>query len=413
MELFRCSPSCGGLYKEPGCEASSAGLGIAFVFRPMHHTAMNLYIFGWPSCIGGGSTRLAHLLPLLAGEFKITMVPPDKQAFADTEWIRALARCGIEVEILDSLPLRLEGWALGICNADFLKTGLITARERGLRVVWSNEMMWHFPSELGAVSLGCFDLVLYVSEIQRQALEPGYASALLGARSPVPAGAREGWIQGGVRRLRWAVIDNFVDPGSFPFKDRFAESGWETRSLTVGRLSRADPAKFPEDFPGFYEGLGLRNPHFRVMGWSESLARRWKDHHFGPDWTLLPEASESQVTFLHSLDIFVYSLSGQCRESWGRAVVEAMLTGAVPLVPSGAQHHLRNLIIHGVSGFLCDGPEDYGRYARLLHEDPELRKRMSHDARRDAVERLCNADTHRADWRRALMDGWSSRQSLA
>ncbi|MES2705001.1 MAG: glycosyltransferase [Verrucomicrobiota bacterium] len=366
---------------------------------------MNLYIFGWPSCIGGSTTRLAHLLLLLYKDFAITVVPPDRRAFEDTSWMEAAARLGIRVRMLSSLPRKLDGWALSICNYDFLKRTLVSVRKRGLRVAWSNDMMWHFQKELGALSLGCMDLILYVSQAQRQALEPGYCSALLAERPSLTEDTRWGWIDGRIRQVPWAVIDNYVDPASFPFKDRFLKSGWESRPLRVGRLSRADPDKFPDDFPDFYEGLGLREPRFRVMGWSETLSRRWQAHHFRSHWDLLPEAAETQVEFLHSLDLFVYSLSGRFQESWGRAVVEAMLTGAVPLVPSGTEHHLRNLITHGVSGFLCDAPESYRHYARLLQDDPWLRREMSRQARRDAVERLCHADSHRADWRRALMKG--------
>ena len=79
----------------------------------------------------------------------------------------------------------------------------------------------------------------------------------------------------------------------------------------------------------------------------------YKHHRFDRRWDLLPKEAESQVEFLHSLDLFVYSLGPTFRESWGRSTVEAMLTGAVPLVPKGGGHHLENLIPHGQGGFLC------------------------------------------------------------
>jgi len=42
---------------------------------------------------------------------------------------------------------------------------------------------------------------------------------------------------------------------------------------------------------------------------------------------LLPVLQQEAPAFLQSLDLFVYSLSGELRESWGRCVVEAMLSG--------------------------------------------------------------------------------------
>jgi hypothetical protein len=53
----------------------------------------------------------------------------------------------------------------------------------------------------------------------------------------------------------------------------------------------------------------------------------------------------------HSLDLFVYLLGHRIKESWGRAVVEGMLTGCVPVLPAGHQFH--KLTAHRESGFIC------------------------------------------------------------
>ena len=65
---------------------------------------------------------------------------------------------------------------------------------------------------------------------------------------------------------------------------------------------------------------------------SESLC----PHRFNARWDLLPKEAESQVDFLHSLELFVYSLDPNFRKSWGRSTVEAMLTGCGPLMPKAA-----------------------------------------------------------------------------
>jgi glycosyltransferase involved in cell wall biosynthesis len=202
--------------------------------------------------------------------------------------------------------------------------------------------------------------------------------------------------------MRWSITGNYINPDWFPFRDRFEGAAARKKNLTIGRLSRADPDKFPDDFPAFYEGLGLDRPRFRVMAWDQKMAKRFQNHPFDERWELLPPMTESQVDFLHSLDLFVYSVSGRFKESWGRAVVEAMLTGAVPLVPKSGGHHLENLVVHGESGFVCSGAEEYGHCARLLQDDPELRRRMSLRARQWAVETLCNKQTHLDLWHRAF-----------
>lgn len=55
--------------------------------------------------------------------------------------------------------------------------GELPGRLRGLRLLWGSEMMWHHPGELGAVAAGILEGVFYTSEVQREALGPGYAQA--------------------------------------------------------------------------------------------------------------------------------------------------------------------------------------------------------------------------------------------
>jgi len=191
------------------------------------------------------------------------------------------------------------------------------------------------------------------------------------------------------------MVGNYIEPDAFPFRDR---SMRRTRCLTVGRLSRPDPSKFPSDFPESYERLQLNKPRFRVMGWSHELRARWPDHQFDERWELL-EPGADPVPFLQSLDLFVYELGPRVRESWGRVVVEAMLTGAIPLVPKGGGHHLDNLVLHGRSGFLCRDRRDFARYAQYLQNHPVVRHRISRACRQLAIRRLCNPRRHLQLWK--------------
>ena len=130
----------------------------------------------------------------------------------------------------------------------------------------------------------------------------------------------------------------------------------------------------------------------------------YQAHRFDARWDLLAKEAESQVEFLHSLDLFVYSLGPNFRESWGRSTVEAMLTGCVPLVPKGGGHHLENLVPHGQAGFLCATNDDYREHAARLRRDVALRQRISRAARRHAEFELCDRRQHLRVWREALGD---------
>jgi glycosyltransferase involved in cell wall biosynthesis len=71
-------------------------------------------------------------------------------------------------------------------------------------------------------------------------------------------------------------------------------------------------------------------------------------------------------------------------EHFGIATVEAMAAGAVPVViRRGGQ---REIVRHGVDGFLCDTFEEMAVATQRLIDDPDLCARMSHDARARAAE---------------------------
>jgi hypothetical protein len=264
-----------------------------------------------------------------------------------------------------------------------------------------------FEEEAGLIILGLLDVILYVSAVQRTHLEPHYSSALSGGSfsglGPETVTSIEGWIDGGAthRRLRWVNTGNYIAPHDFPFRSReFADT--PTKPIVVGRLSRADLTKFPANFPESYEQLGLSSARFRVMGWDQKLTNHWKTHSFDNRWDLLAELSEVPMLFLQSLDLFVYAVGELCTESWGRAVVEAMLTGAIPLVPSDRRHHLHNLVPHGQAGFQCASDADYGRFARLLEADLSLRRQMSCAAHDWALREHCDARRHIELWKRVF-----------
>jgi hypothetical protein len=391
---------------------SASSIGYSTMYPLKRSTDQNrarLYIFGWPGSVGGASTKLAHLLRLLHGHFPIVVVPNEKEELQDAEWTPRLRALGITACAFEDLPERLEGWGLSLCNFDFLMSARWPElRARGLKMAWSNEMMWTHPGELGAIFTGALDQVLYVSQVQREALEPEFRRVWTGSLKVTPPvnenRACSGEIEGtpGGRRLRWSITGNYIDPALFPSKELRLKPA--DQPLVIGRLSRADPGKFPEDFPTFYEGLGVRRATFRVMGWSVDLARRWEGHAFDARWELLPPMKEDPSTFLRSLDIFVYSLGTGLRESWGRSVVEAMLSGVVPVLPDSGEHHLRNLVKHGESGFLCRTPEEFGTYARMLDSDRQLLLRCARRAREDALERHCAAEEHLRAWKNAFPD---------
>ena len=347
---------------------------------------MPIYWFNWPSNLGGADTKFVHTMWLLHGEYDITVVPNTRGQWEQTHWREWLHGLGIKTALWEDLPKKLKGWGVSLCNGEFWAGGIaLRARQRGLKIAWSSEMMWHHGGERMAAELGLIDKVLYVSDVQRAALEPEYHG--------VPG----------------VITGNYIAPKFFPWRDRTKKRRFE--EFVIGRLSRPDPAKFPRDFPESYQRLRLKNPRYRVMAWSDEMARQyasdaekketklWRTARFRGNWDLLEKEKETQLDFLHALDLLVYDLREDFTESWGRAVVEAMLTGAVPLVTGHPRHHLKHLVPHGLGGFLCSTKAEWREHAQRLQQDAALRKKMSKAAREFAVHELCNARKHRAAWR--------------
>jgi glycosyltransferase involved in cell wall biosynthesis len=331
----------------------------------------DLYLFGVPGGIGGAATKIAHLIKLLHRDFQITVVVPDPHLVRDKEVRRLLEPYSVPVRLLKELPAKLEGVALGVCELHFFSSGTARqAKERGLRLVWSNEMMWPFKGEEEAAREGLIDRVLFTSEFQARAF---------------------GEIHGGVPSR---ITGNWIDPDDYVWHER------TNPVFTLGRLSRPDPTKYPLDFPVFYEELRLGEVRYRVMAWSPEVQKQYRWHRFGPEWELLPAQKESALRFLYSLDVFLYPLGHRIKESWGRAVVEAMLTGCVPVVPDGHQFH--KLMVHGETGFICRSFDEFRDCVRRLYEDYPWRMKLSRQASDHARTVLCNPEQHKSIWIEAL-----------
>lgn len=331
--------------------------------------ADSIYIYGTPGSVGGASTKLAHLLKLLRDIYQITLVLPNVATLKARDVQRYCV--GTPCMLLKELPDRLEGTVLAVCERTFFSGGIARLlKAKGLRVIWSNEMMFPFEGEEDAVRAGLVDKVLFASEFQANAFRDTYSG------------------------IPFLITGNYIDGDDYPYHDR------PQRAFTIGRLSRADVSKYPCNFPVFYERLGLRDARYRVMAWSQELQNQYRWHRFGPEWDLLPVRKETVPQFLASLEVFLYPLGHRVKESWGRAVVEAMLSGCVVVVPQG--HQFENLVVHGETGFVCRNYSEFRSTVRELFENYSVLRALGRAASYRARTSLCNAVEHQRVWRQAL-----------
>lgn len=330
-----------------------------------------VYLVGRPGEVGGAATKLADLIDLLDTTIEFVVISMPGMQLTKKESIRIQKAYKIRVADWKELDLDREAVVLAVCEKAFFSSGAAARiKDRGTRIVWSNEMMWPFDGEADAVNAGVVDRVLLVSQHQKEAFANIY------------------------NEVESCLTGNFVSPERFPFRVR------ENPIFTIGRLSRPDPDKYPANFPVFYEALGLTEARFRVMAWDEKLKKRYAWHKFGRSWEVLPANREEANAFLGSLDLFVYPLGHKVKESWGRAVVEAMLTGCVPVVPKG--HNFNNFVTHGESGYVCGPFEEYKEAVLEMSENYSSRKRMAKQASEAAREKICAREQHRKIWQEAL-----------
>ncbi len=332
---------------------------------------MKVYLYGVPGLVGGAATKIRHLILLLNEHVNVIVILPKGRSRKDRQLRQFLGAINVPLCVLQDLPAKATGTVLAVCEPQFFSGGVArNLKEKGLRIIWANEMMWAFKGEADAIQQGLIDRVLWVSEFQRKALSH---------------------VHGAVPGM---IVGNYIDPDDFAFRER------RNPIFTIGRVSRPDPVKYPLNFPQFYESFGIHEIRFRVMAWSEDLAKQYRWFHFDSRWDLLKPNQVAARAFLGSLDLFVYPLGHRVEESWGRSVVEAMLTGCPPLVPVGHQFH--KLIVHGESGFICDTFDDWNDAIVHLFRDYPARMKMAKVCSDYARYTHCDPEKHRECWLEAL-----------
>ena len=332
----------------------------------------SLYVFGWPSHLGGADTRLVHTLKIWSKFMDVTVIPNGN--ISKNEWTTYLDSLGCKYKTIGELPTKLDGIAISMCNDHFFNRKIAhMAKNAGLRVIWSSEMMWHHKGELDAVKSGVVDTVLYTSDFQKNTLKPNYDNCGI--------------------CLKEYVVDNFIDFHDFPLVERPNS----TSHLNIGRISRPTADKYPENFPLFYKHLGLNHPHFTVMAWSNALREKYSWFDFDHNWTLLEPNAITVNQLLAQIDIFVYPLGHTFKESWGRSTAEAMLTGCPVVVPYG--HHFVNFVKQGVTGFMYKTYEDCRNICKALEANPLWRKRIGLAGRNELIEKTFNVNVHTDKWK--------------
>jgi glycosyltransferase involved in cell wall biosynthesis len=337
----------------------------------------DLYVFQWISDLGGADTRLKELLILLKDDFKITCIPNDEFRLKEKHNTDFLDLHGIKYCMPSDLPKNMEGFAYANCNFRMFqeRDRIDFISNSKLKLLWSNDMMWTTSEELEAISKGKVDCVLFTSPFHREALSGSIFKA-----NP---------------KQKAAILENHFDSSTWKYTERPRRS-----SVVCGKVSRDDLMKFSEDFPVFYESATTGMPaSFRVMGWSNELAKKYSWFDFSSRWEMLRTNQVKTQDYLDSIDIFLYNCNFKFIENQSRAVIEAQLTGCPIVAPN--KWNFPNMVWDQRTGILWNDMDELrlGLSDLMNYEFRTKMGRLANECTRDI---WCDTDTAKRKWMSVL-----------
>lgn len=335
---------------------------------------MRVFLIGYPGALGGANTEAWHTLRLWCRYgVDVHLVPTWG---VDPAWQSRLAALGctthrIEPHQLETVPGLAGAPVVSFCNREFIAL-VPRLRALGCPLVWANCMTFLFDHERECFAEhGPADAYLFQSEFQRRELEPQLVSC-------------------GYTAEQGHLIRGALALDEFEFAPRPHVPNEE---FVVGRMARPDLDKWSSNTWPIYAAIPYARKRALMLGMDERTHAKLGAPPLFAD-CLAPQAI-TVTQFLSRLHCLL-PINGGARENWPRAGLEAMAAG-VPIV---AQHAWgwRELIDHGVTGFLGADDSELAFYAALLAHDEALRLQIARAARERLVDTL--ADPQR------LWEGW-------
>lgn len=151
--------------------------------------------------------------------------------------------------------------------------------------------------------------------------------------------------------------------------------------FVIGNITNGALWKHSQDFVNVMDGMEQACPDlsFRFLGARDlvpQLTGRENVQILMPFSQLIPD-------YLKTISVLIHKINPDIVETWCRVVTEAMFAG-VPVIAE-KRGGIREQIIHGETGFLCETMDDFARYALLLRTDANLYRRIGSQAREFAI----------------------------
>jgi glycosyltransferase involved in cell wall biosynthesis len=337
---------------------------------------MRVFLVGYPGEMGGANTEAWHTIKLWRHfGLEVHLIPTwsCNQRWRDRVTVLGCETHHVHPDELASVPGLAGSPVVSFCNREFIAHAP-QFRELGCPLVWANCMTFLFDHEKQLFAdHGPAEAFVFQSEFQRRELEPQL--------EPLGYTAASGHL------IRGAFdLDEFeFAPRSHPRDDVFV----------VGRMARPDTDKWSSNTWPIYSAIQYANKRALMLGMDDRTHAKLGAPPIFAD-CLKPMAITVQQ-FLATLHCLL-PINGGARENWPRAGLEAMACG----VPVVAQNDWgwREMIEHGVTGFLGGNDCELAHYTAMLAHDEDLRQRIVHAAHDRLVNHLANPDVIWEAWKR-------------
>lgn len=336
-----------------------------------------IWVAGYPSFVGGADTELDHNIDLWRRyDVKVHLVP---LYGCDPKMQRLCKQRGCITHEYQPHIFK-DKVVVSFCNGEFLSSlPQIVQSGKPRLVVWFNCMTWNFDAELEAHRHGWIDVFGFQSRYQQSYVAPQLTK---------------------IRPLR--ALDGyrpFLNPDNISQKLEFSYSP-PTRWFAMGRVSRDDPAKFPEDmWDIFYKVCAPTPTKTFILGYSKRVAAKTGKPPLGLDWMTWTPGAIPVRKLYQRLHVLIHKTGGS-RESYGRIVVEAYAAG-VPVIVED-DYAFPDLVVNGVTGFLCQSSDEMSFRASELAFDESKRKTMIKTARRHLLQEVAAPAKCWQVWRHLL-----------
>lgn len=200
--------------------------------------------------------------------------------------------------------------------------------------------------------------------------------------------------------LSSADIVRFNMPGILHVDDWWNETAdFKSNLPVIGRHSRDNAMKWPEDEKTLL-AVYPRDGQFdvRVMGGAEVPRRILSASRLPSAWTVYRTDELPVVEFLHSLDFFVFYQHNQAVEAFGRAILEAIASGIVVVIPKQYREVFGPAAIYAEAEEVGDVIRKY-RGSRKLYDEQRaqayrsIADHFSHESYQNLIQSILEKDS--------------------